>query len=233
MKQSINMRESDRVNRRNGSRGRLSCVVRTCGMAVAMAAGLLMSEARAETAWNLLPITGNAGSGWAAEPNWTWTDGNPMTDSGATWLLATQLDWNPSLTATYTNLVSSYIYNYYRIWRGPESTTSSHRYQDFTLNTGTIAGVGSGPATVVLFMPPEAGLYRFELAAGVYLQAPSAGYVSATVYTLSGDGTSATEQAVFRLNVAGGGTDLTHRVSPSTKSSTLPRTSVSPCACKL
>lgn len=153
--------------------------------------------------WRLQPITGNNPSYWAPEPNWSWGKGNPMTQDGATWQVMAQFEINPSLTSPYTNLVSGYYANYYRIWKGPgqTSTDPENQYRNFYLATrGFSNNVGPGYSTALLFTPPAADVYQFELAGNVYVQNPTAGWGKVTVYILAADGLSATQIAVFNLN---------------------------------
>lgn len=172
------------------------------GLLPATGAGAVVRE------WSLQPTTGSNGTpNWAPEPNWTWGDGNPMTQDGATWQAMAQFMINPSLTSPYTNLVSGYYSNYYRIWRGPGQTGTDpeNQYRNYYLATrGFSNNVGPGYSTALLFKPPESGTYRFELAGKIFVQNETAGWGRITIYTLDAVGTSASELAVINLNEAGG-----------------------------
>ena len=85
--------------------------------------------------WELDPIDRKGAEPWGAEPNWRWTDGNPMTDQtgdqSVVWTLAVQEGEDPSLTAAYTPMVTGKFVNFYYAWvlvSTGSANDPAHRY---------------------------------------------------------------------------------------------------------
>jgi hypothetical protein len=163
---------------------------------------LAVSAAAKADTWTLEPIVGHAPAVWGDKPNWTWSDGNPFKDHGATWTLCLQKDRTPDLKSPYTTMEQGLQWRYNYVWKigADEKNEKKYYYLESSLYTNpTDATPQSGPASVVRFLPPAPGKYTVDIDAAVHVQAPTAGYAHVTVYTLKSDASAGT--ALFEADV--------------------------------
>lgn len=182
-------------------------IVLICSVILAGISFLALPAHAQTKTWQLSPIIGDNTANWKEKPNWTWSDGNPMSESDATWRLAIQPLANPEIASRHTNMVQGLYVNFVRIWKGDkqEAKDPENQYRNFQLLTrGNARESGPGPASVLMFRPSTEGSFALQIAAKVYVQNKTAGYARATLYTLNEDETTGEQLKMVDLNQAGG-----------------------------
>ena len=152
--------------------------------------------------WKLRPTLGHKPNVWAAGPNWKHADGNPLSDAGATWTLATQAEKEPSLTSAYKLMTAGTYVDYTFAWlTGPATFDPGQRYVETMLITSPEdAAPQTSRSSAILLKVPQAGAYKAEIAGTVYVQNVTAGHALLTLYTLNADRSVAKELKSFQLN---------------------------------
>ena len=182
---------------------------RTC--AILTVAATLASFACQAGSWDLPPITGNAPNVWKDGRNWTWNEGNPMTDNGAKW----GVYYQSSADSAMKPMVQGKAYNFHFVWRDEgDAFDPGTQYKELALTCGSLpSGNGSGPKSAVVFQPDKAGTFKVELEGSIYVQNPSAGNALFTLAIVDGSANTVKEIKAVALNKKGGHGDYPDSVT--------------------
>ncbi len=144
--------------------------------------------------------------------NYPWQSSTPYNDlDGAKWHCMDQMNDNPTLTSTYSNM---YYQGALYGWVGHSvfdayPGTQNDPYPRFVINIlytqPPSSFPGTGPAAVLAFEAPEDCKYAYDISGtNIGNNTESAGYAELEIYQLSADKLSATLLHSYRLNKPGG-----------------------------
>ncbi len=139
--------------------------------------------------WSLRPALGKVVQGrmeWENGSNWTASQGNSLSDAGATWRLAVQPGKNPWIGDSYVDMIPGVIHNQ-AAWLHP-GTELQYRGRTLIAKAAD-ATPHASPAVALIFLPPKAGWYRIAAKGSLKVQIPSAGRAEAGFYVIDRDET--------------------------------------------